>query len=56
MLKNVLINQALIIIVQDPNNPLGIDIKIPTQVMPGVEAIYYTIQVFSSTITLQTAA
>jgi hypothetical protein len=54
MLLNVLQNESLITIIQDPNNPLGIDITIPTQIVPGLEDIFYTINVFSSTVNLIT--
>lgn len=56
MLKNVLANQSLITITQNPVNPLGVDVKIPTQIIPGLLNIYYTIDIYSSTVTLQTAA
>ena len=56
MLLNVVQNESFVTIVQDPNNPLGIDIGIPTQIVPGLEQIYYTINIFSSTVTLQTTA
>ncbi len=56
MLLNVIQNQAFITIIQDPANPLGVDIGIPTQIVPGLEQIYYTINIFSSTVTLQTTA
>jgi hypothetical protein len=51
-LLNVLINEKYIVIKQDPTNPLGIDITIPAQIIPGLEQVNYTINVFSSTITL----
>jgi hypothetical protein len=56
MLLNVAQNEAYLTIVQDPTNPLGIDIGVPTQIVPGLEDIYYTLNIFSSTVTLQTAA
>jgi len=56
MLLNVIQNQAFVTIVQDPNNPLGVDIVIPMQIIPGLENIFYTINIFSSTVNLQQAA
>lgn len=56
MLLNVFENQALVTIVQDATNPLGIDISIPAQIVPGLQQVYYTINVFSSTINLLESA
>lgn len=56
MLLNVEQNEAYVTIIQDPDNPLGIDINIPTQIVPGLEQVYFTINIFSSTTDLTTAA
>lgn len=54
MLLNVILNESLITIIQDPSNPLGIDVTIPAQIVPGLQNIFYTINIFGSQINLIT--
>ena len=54
MLLNVIQNEKLITIIQDLSNPLGIDVTIPAQIVPGLEDIFYTINVFGNQINLIT--
>jgi hypothetical protein len=56
LLLNVAINEQLITVRQDATNPLGIDVRIPTQVVPALKDVYFFIDIFSSTINLTSIA
>ena len=49
------IDSSQIVVVQDETNPLGIDVTVSIQVVPGLYFAYVTFNVFSSLVTITTS-
>lgn len=49
---NVIENESLLIVKEDSTNSFTVDVIIPTQIVPGLQNVNYTINVFSATVNL----